>query len=302
MKTSKYIPSSLKTLPVWCLWRIEKDDKGRETKIPYSAKYDGRASSTNPKTWSTYELAQRKLSENPTEFNGLSLAISREHSLIFIDIDHCVDEEGHFSDIASEIIDQCRGQFVELSQSGLGVHIIAKGTIPRNFKNSKFGVEMYSEKRFCAMTGDAIFTNEPCENQSQIDDIFERYKTSKPEIKPVRSQNIALNNSDNWVIEQASKRGRFKDLYTGNWSYMYESQSEADLSLCMILAFWCNCNIEQIDRVFRTSGLYRPKWERSDYREATLSHAVNNCRETYSEYLERRKSDDERDYLKMWRR
>lgn len=302
IKTTKYIPYSLRELRVWCLWRLEEDENGRKTKVPYSALYNGRASSANSKTWSTYEYTKSILEDHPSEYNGMSLAISKEHGLLFIDIDHCVDEEGQLSSIATDILGQCEDQFVELSQSGSGIHIIARGTIPRNFKNSKFGVEMYSDKRFCAMTGDAICPNEPCENQSVIDTIFERYKTSKSEINPVRSQNIVLNNSDNWVIEHAMNKEKFRDLYSGNWSFYYKSHSEGDLVLCTLLAFWCNCDVDQIDRIFRTSELYRPKWERSDYREATLSLAVNNCRETFAEYLERRRREDERAYLEMWGR
>lgn len=298
--TTHYFPSSLKSLPVWGLWRIEKDEKGRDTKVPYSALYEGRASSMNPKTWSTFDKAQSRLDERPDYFNGLSLAISKEYGLIFIDIDHCVDEEGHLSEIASDIVGKCGDQFVELSQSGSGIHIIARGIIPRSFNNRKFGVEMYSDGRFCATTGNALFPNEPRENQAVIDSIFERYRTTKTEIKPVRTQNIALNNSDQWVIEHASRRGRFKDLYSGNWSLTYESQSEADLSLCLILAYWCNCNVDQMDRIFRTSKLYREKWKRTDYRESTLYTAINNCKETHSEYLERRRREDERIYHEMW--
>ncbi len=33
---------------------------------------------------------------------------------------------------------------------------------------------------------------------------------------------------------------------------------------------------EQIDRVFRRSGLYRPKWERADYRERTICVALGS--------------------------
>jgi len=29
-----------------------------------------------------------------------------------------------------------------------------------------------------------------------------------------------------------------------------------------MLAFWCGCDEEQIDRIFRTSGMMRPKWDR----------------------------------------
>lgn len=33
-------------------------------------------------------------------------------------------------------------------------------------------------------------------------------------------------------------------------------------NLLSILAFWCGCDEEQMDRIFRTSGLMRDKWDR----------------------------------------
>ena len=147
---TNYYPSSLKTLRLWMLWRLEPDAKGRETKVPYSALYDGRASSTNPNTWTTFDRVNNRLEERPDYYKGIALAVSS--GLVFIDIDHCVDEEGHFSEVASDVVSRCGDQYIELSQSGTGLHILMIGTIPRNFKNSRNGVEMYSQKRFIAMT------------------------------------------------------------------------------------------------------------------------------------------------------
>jgi putative DNA primase/helicase len=53
-----------------------------------------------------------------------------------------------------------------------------------------------------------------------------------------------------------------------------KSHSEADMALCAILAFWCRGDMQQMDRLFRQSGLYREKWERNDYRINCLSNAV----------------------------
>lgn len=298
MKIINYFPESLKSLPVWMLWRIEPDAKGNPTKVPYSALYSGRASSTNPNTWTTYERAKSRLEERPDLYKGIALGISS--GLVFVDIDHCVDEEGRFSEIASDIMCRCGDQFVELSQSGTGLHILMKGAIPRNFNNRSFGVEMYSQKRFVAMTGHAIRANEPREDQPTIDYIFGRYKTLKSEGNPLKSKISVLQNGDRWIIEHASRRGRFDDLYHGRWSSMYGSQSEADLALCTILAFWCNYDAEQIDRIFRTSNLYREKWERDDYRRDTINNAINHCDGTLAEYLEERRIDNERAFLEMW--
>lgn len=298
IKTIDYFPESLKSLPVWMLWRLEPDTKGRETKVPYSARYDGRASSTNPNTWTVFDRAKSRLEERPDYYKGIALGVSSD--LVFIDIDHCVDEEGHFSDVASDIVGRCEDQFIELSQSGTGLHILMKGTIPRNFNNRKNGVEMYSSSRVVSMTGRAIRANDPHEDQSTVDYIFGRYKTSKSEIKPRKTEVSALQNDDRWIIEHASRRGRFDTLYHGRWSSLYDSQSEADLALCTILAFWCNYDADQIDRIFRTSDLYREKWERDDYRRDTIQNAINHCDGTLEEYLEERRINNERAFLEMW--
>ena len=300
--TSKYYPESLKPLRVWCLWRIETDSKGRPTKVPYSALYDGRASSSNPNTWTTFDEASRRLNERPDYYNGLSLAISKEERLIFIDVDHCIDEDGLLSETASDIFGAFHDQFAEISQSGSGLHIIARGTIPKSFKNSSNGVEMYDHARFVALTGNALSAHEPHEEQDALDYVFRVYRTPERIIKPLKSKTRALNHDDSWIIDKASKRGLFADLYAGNWHLYYGSQSEADLALCLILAFWTDCDPDQMDRIFRSSGLYREKWEREDYRERTIMIATSQCGETLSDYQARRCEEDERNFIDLWSR
>ena len=288
MLNERYYPETLKKLPIWALWRIETDQKGRPTKVPYSPHYNGKASSINPKTWGTFEQAENKYLSRPGFYNGISLIISKDYGLVFIDIDHCVEEDGGLSETASDIIGSFSHQFVELSQSGTGVHIIARGTIPRSFKNSNNGVEMYADKRFCSLTGYAFEKGDPIEEQFAIDYVFNKYKTPEREIKRVISQNTTLQRDDKWIIEHASERGRFKTLYSGDWKGAgYNSQSEADLSLCMILAFWTDCDTDQMDRIFKSSGLYRSKWDRAYYRDSTIMAAVSQCNETLSEYSRR---------------
>lgn len=295
MKTNdRYFPASLKDLPIWALWRLETDSKGRLTKVPYSPNYDGRASSTNPKTWGTFAEAVRKYESRPDFYNGLALIISKEYRLVFIDIDHCVGDDGLLNETASDIVDSFSEQYMEFSQSGTGIHIITRGQIPKSFKNSQNGVEMYDDKRFVALTGNVwfggvMFREDPTEEQSVLDELYQRYKTPDKPKKSVRSKNKALNNSDQWVISHASGRGRFDSLFSGDWSSAgYGSQSEADLSLCLILAFWTACDPDQIDRIFRSSGLYRDKWDRDDYRTNTIQNAIDQCEETLPEFINRK--------------
>ena len=82
-----------------------------------------------------------------------------------------------------------------------------------------------------------------------------------------------------------SKQGQlFRQLFEGDISY-HGSQSEADLALCNILAFWTGKDSCQMDRIVRASGLYRPKWDKrhgsKTYGEMTISKALADCLEAY---------------------
>ena len=97
--------------------------------------------------------------------------------------------------------------------------------------------------------------------------------------------------TDEQVIAHASNTNnedsneKFKDLMAGRWEERYDSQSDADMALVSILTFWCGGVEEQIDRIFRTSGLMRDKWDRvtgdGTYGTITIRNAVLSCSEVY---------------------
>ena len=66
---------------------------------------------------------------------------------------------------------------------------------------------------------------------------------------------------------------KFSKLYDhGDWlDCSYGSQSEADAGLCSMIAFRTGRDPEAIDRLFRESALYRPKWDRNNYRAIQLA-------------------------------
>jgi hypothetical protein len=66
---------------------------------------------------------------------------------------------------------------------------------------------------------------------------------------------------------------RFRKLMAGDLSDYGGDHSRADLALCSILARRLHNDVFRIDDAFRESPLYRDKWERSDYRSATLLKA-----------------------------
>ena len=95
----------------------------------------------------------------------------------------------------------------------------------------------------------------------------------------------AGNLSDDEILSKAPEAvngSKFSRLFGGDWSG-YQSQSQADQALFDILAFYCRCDADQMDRLFCLSGLAnREKAKRTDYRNRTIRKAIADCREVYS--------------------
>lgn len=82
---------------------------------------------------------------------------------------------------------------------------------------------------------------------------------------------------------EAKNGDRFEQLWCGDMTG-YPSQSEADLALCNLLAFWTGPDPARIERLFSQSALAdRGKWrERADYRQDTIGKALAGRTEYYS--------------------
>jgi hypothetical protein len=94
--------------------------------------------------------------------------------------------------------------------------------------------------------------------------------------------------SDEKILEIAFKDPKFRRLWNGDISG-YPSQSEADSALVMKLLFFTGKDSQRTDALFRQSGLMREKWERQDYRQRTIEHALRLVKETYRPMSEIRK-------------
>ncbi|MDD2469272.1 MAG: AAA family ATPase [Desulfobulbus sp.] len=66
---------------------------------------------------------------------------------------------------------------------------------------------------------------------------------------------------------------RTTKLFGGDWSE-FESKSHGDLALCRIFISNGITTPQEIDKMFRESGLMDKKWERSDYRDRTINKAI----------------------------
>lgn len=280
------IPNELKALNQWVSWKIE-DVKGnggtiKKTKVPYSAGTQSKASTTNPKDWSgflsTVEAVKCGLHE------GIGFVFCKDDPYCFIDLDHCIDENGCIEPNSKRIVDLL-DSYTEISQSGYGIHVIVKAKLQQGTGNRKGSFEIYDSGRYCAMTGNVIPGYRPTieERQEQVnqicDEIFGNPKHKKPAGK--EASTIAL--SDQEIIEKASSAknaDKFNRLMSGDWSG-YPSQSEGDLALAGMLAFWTQ-DIDQIESIMRTSGLARDKWDKHKTYLVDTIQKASSGRERYN--------------------
>jgi len=151
-------PEELTARPQWLVWRLEwKPGKEKPDKVPYQSRYPNRrASSTEPNHWSTYEdavNALQKIVDNP--LSGIGFVFTKDDPYIGIDLDECRDPDtGVLSERAKEIVKQLNS-YTEVSQSGTGLHIFIKGTLPPSGRK-KDHIEMYEYGRFFTMTGNRL--------------------------------------------------------------------------------------------------------------------------------------------------
>ena len=279
------IPNELKQLPQWVCWKGEPGENGKIRKIPVNPKTGGGAMSNNPDTWADFETAVRA----SVAYSGVGFMFAPPY--FGVDIDNIATEIAAFRDgqddnIVSEFV-HTLNSYAEYSQSGNGIHIICRGELPAGGRR-RGNVEMYQTGRYFIMTGnDAAGYAEIEDCTEAIKPLHEKYigggrePTTGIQITP-----ICL--TDREVIDNAakSKQGEmFRNLYAGNWDSYFNSQSEADLSFCNMLAFWCRCDFELMDRIFRSSGLMRDKWDRrqsgSTYGTLTLKKAIASCHKVY---------------------
>jgi hypothetical protein len=102
--------------------------------------------------------------------------------------------------------------------------------------------------------------------------------------RPVSTNGHRSELTDEEVInlaKGAKNAAKFESLWLGDTSG-YPSHSEADQSLISRLAFYTQ-DEEQLDRLYRRSGLCRQKWlDRPDYRRRTIKRALSDLIETYA--------------------
>ena len=267
------VPQELKEMNRWVVYRMFLDEKiGKYTKKPFNARTGGMAQSNNPRTWCDYDTAMRVVAH----YDGLGFMLG--NGIFGVDIDG-VDLK---DSIVNEVITTL-GSYAEVSPSGKGIHVICKGTKPQGACR-KGNFECYEKGRFFTVTGKVIESYTTLRDCTEsIKPLYDKYlKAQEP--KRISTTQLAFSGgeflSDSEVIDKASKQAKFNDLYYYGWGS--GDASRDDMALVDYLIFWTGGNTTQIDRLFRSSALMRPKWDRRQCGTNYGALTIDKCIRTYS--------------------
>lgn len=281
------IPKLIKDTGQCCVWNYE-ERKGRKTKVPYNPITKNRASVDKPETFVDFGTAMNAVSN----YDGIGIRVNNNQGAI--DLDHCI-ENGVLLPWAYEIVCEFRSAYIEISPSGTGLRILFLVPVGYKYDSITFyikkgNVEIYvagATNRFVTLTGNVYQQGEVMEQAEALQWLLDTHmKRPQPvNTNPPTKRDSYL--SDDSVIEKAmnaANGAKFQNLWTGDITG-YPSHSEADAGLVSMLAFYCNGNAKQIDRLYRQSALYRDKWDEQHgadtYGNMTIKRAVGNMQNFY---------------------
>ncbi len=268
------IPQELKEIDNWVCYNNKKQ--------PINPNTGFFAKPNDSSTWADYTTAVY-VADN----KGLGIGFMiGDTDYIGIDIDNLSENK----EVAREFINSL-ASYTEYSPSRNGIHIWVKGQININ-RYRKGDIEVYdkSSPRYLTFTGNVI--GDYKEINTTTDELMRLHKKyigndEKSNVIQMPSKPLDLSEQEILSLIQTSNQGsKFEELYRGNWQNYYNSQSEADLALANILAFWTQRDYQKMDSIFRSSGLYREKWDekRADgtYGQIILSKAISDTTEVYT--------------------
>jgi primase-polymerase (primpol)-like protein len=235
--------------------------------------------------------------------------------IVGVDLDDCRDPEtGDVDDVALDIIERL-DSYTEVSPSGTGYHVLITGELPEG-RNRRGSIELYDTARFFTVTGDHVEETHSrvARRQDALTAIHREYvqdterdtaseseqrESADDESPTTGAADVDVDLEDENLLEKArnaSNGEKFERLWNGN-TVGYDSQSEADMALCCLLAFWTGGDRTQMDHLFRQSGLHREKWNEVHYADGSTygGKTIERAIATTSEFYDPDAGDDAAD-------
>lgn len=287
------IPRKLKQCKRWVLWKKVKGG-GKWKKCPCDERGNAISIFNNKRPLSFNEAIRSfRAGVARGDVDGIGFVFT-EDGFSGVDIDDCIDEHGDISPEALKVIKRFNS-YTEISPSGRGIHILVTGTLPEEARNGKkylggkCGVyEAYSSGRFFTITGRVVESRKMVrhkpsalswfwKNKIRGKAAYEFVKTSNQKVVPRTVEEVLT------IMRSAQNSEKSLRLMNGDTSG-YPSDSEADLAMMCLLAFYCGKDPDLMEQVFNRSKLAcRSKWRnREDYRKKTIGKAIELTSEIYN--------------------
>ncbi len=291
------IPPELKAERRWVAWRLVK--RGQKwTKTPLQIANGRNAKSNDQSTWAPFASAASCIARDGIDGIGFMLG----GGFAGVDLDCCVDPDTQAIEPWARDILERFSTYAEISPSGTGIKVFCRGSLPNGITGRRKGrIEVYGAGRYFTVTG-RPWNGAPaaladcsealaamCEELSHGGE-----ETAEPAAKSADSPQA----SDQEILDLARKAAngaKFSRLWSGDTTG-HPTQSEADLALCNLLAFYTGPDPQRVDALFRQSGLFRSKWDERHfssgrtYGEETIARALDGRTEFYDWSRRRRKN------------
>jgi hypothetical protein len=289
------LPEQLKEHPHFLLWKsVLKEGQPKPSKVPVSPKTLNACNPTDLGNCVSFDEAISALTSNQ-DHSGLGFSLSQNVGITCIDLDGCLNSEGQLKDWAKPIFEKLPPTYVEVSQSGEGLHLFFKAVLPGGRKKVALPdgnhLEAYDRSRYIAVTG-IHFTGSLetiAKAQAEVEAFYwEYFPKDGPVVNPSVLPKTPVNLDDQALLElmmsNAKTGKRIEALWHGDISQHADDSSAADMALMNDLAFWTNLEPIRMERLFGMSALgQRPKWqERPDYRQRTIDEALKATSRGYS--------------------
>lgn len=271
----------------------------------------------NPGVW-TNALTALSMApgQNRGVGSGAGFVLTDQDPFFFLDIDGAWDAHLQaWSPVAQDICARLHGAAIEVSMSGTGLHIIGRCSKPLAHakKNTPKALELYTSKRFVALTGLNAVGDASLDCTSALAGIVADYfpPTATGDWAGWTTAAVVEYTgpaNDDELIRKALASGQrtaaaafggtadvtFADLWNANAEVLgrkwppnkhgegYDASS-ADMALANMLAFWTGKNCERMRTLMELSSLNRSKWHaRPAYLADTVVKACQFVQSVYT--------------------
>lgn len=234
---------------------------------------------------------------------GLGLVLTDDSDLWCIDIDDAFDPSGALTPFAAGTVAAFPGAYMEVSQSGQGIHVIGSGAraLPPDHPTRSAGMpaELYTRRRYIALTGDRAAGSPVMECGAALaawsaahlpaarqeladlpgpvcggmDGLPAAMLMSRGGLR--QAFGAGLHVRDLWEARAEALAAAFPAQGPRDDGLAYDA-SAADQALCNHLAFWTGRNAAAMDALWLSSplGVRSKTQQREDYRRRTIARSL----------------------------